>query len=41
MKVFKAINANGQVSHHNNVKKAIKSNPQIIFEQRGLIVPIR
>ena len=41
MKVFKSINATGQVSHHNSVKKAIKTNPQIIFEQRGLIVPIR
>lgn len=41
MKVFKAINANGQVSHHNSVRKALKTNPQVIFEQRGLIVPIR
>lgn len=40
MKIFKCIN-NSQVSHHNSVKKALKSNPQIIFEQRGLIVPIR
>jgi hypothetical protein len=39
MKVFKSINANGQVSHHNSVRKAIKTNPQVIFEQRGLIVP--
>lgn len=38
MKVFKAINANGQVSHHTDVRKAIKTNPQVIFEQRGLIV---
>ena len=38
MKIFKAIK-NGQVSHHNSVRKAIKTNPQVIFEQRGLIVP--
>lgn len=38
MKVFKAIKGN-QVSHHNSVRKAIKTNPQVIFEQRGLIVP--
>lgn len=37
MKIFKAIK-NGQVSHHTDVKKAIKTNPQVIFEQRGLIV---
>lgn len=38
MKVFKSIHTNGSVSHHNNVKQALKSNPQVIFEQRGLIV---
>ena len=37
MKIFKAIK-NGQVSHHNNVRKALKSNPQIILQDRGLIV---
>lgn len=37
MKVFKAIK-NGQVSHHNSVRKALKSNPQIILQDRGLIV---
>ena len=39
MKVFKAINVNGQVSHHNSVKKALKSNPIIVLQERGLIVP--
>ena len=39
MKVFKSINANGLVSHHNSVRKALKSNPQAIFQERGLIVP--
>ena len=38
MKVFKSINASGQVSHHNSVRKALKSNPQIILQDRGLIV---
>ena len=40
MKVFKAIKGK-QTSHHNKLKDAVKTNPQIIFEQRGLIVPIR
>lgn len=40
MKVFKAIKGS-QVSYHTDLKKALKSNPQVIFEQRGLIVPIR
>lgn len=39
MKVFKSINANGQVSHHNSVRKALKSNPIVITQTRGLIVP--
>lgn len=39
MKVFKSINANGQVSHNNSVRKALKSNPQIVLQERGLIVP--
>lgn len=39
MKVFKSINASGQVSYHNSLKKALKSNPQAIFQERGLIVP--
>ena len=39
MKIFKSINANGQVSHHNNVRKALKSNPIVILQERGLIVP--
>ena len=38
MKVFKSIHTNGQVSYHNDMKKAIKSIPQVVFEQRGLIV---
>lgn len=39
MKVFKAIKSS-QISYHNSMRKAIKTNPQVIFEQRGLIVPI-
>lgn len=39
MKVFKSISANGSVSHHNNVRKALKSNPIIVTQERGLIVP--
>ena len=38
MKVFKAIKGSS-VSYHTDVKKAVKTNPQVIFEQRGLIVP--
>lgn len=38
MKIFKAIK-NGLVSYHTGMRKAIKTNPQVIFEQRGLIVP--
>lgn len=41
MKVFKSINASGQVSYHNDLKKALKSNPIVIQQTRGLIVPIR
>ena len=37
MKVFKSINA-GQVSYSKSLRKAIKTNPQVIFEQRGLII---
>ena len=37
MKIFKA-NKGNQVSHHNSVRKALKSNPQIILQDRGLIV---
>lgn len=40
MKILKAIKGK-QTSYHNKLKDAIKTNPQIIFEQRGLIVPIR
>lgn len=39
MKVFKSINATGSVSYSNSVRKALKSNPQIVFQDRGLIVP--
>ena len=39
MKVFKSINVNGQVSYHNDLKKALKSNPIVIQQTRGLIVP--
>lgn len=38
MKIFKAIK-NGQVSYHNDMKKALKSNPIVITQTRGLIVP--
>ena len=38
MKVFKAIKGS-QVSHHNSVRKALKSNPQIVLQEKGLIVP--
>lgn len=38
MKVFKSIHTNGSVSYSKSLRKAIKSNPQVIFEQRGLIV---
>lgn len=38
MKVFKSINANGSVSHHNSVRKTMKSNPIIVLQERGLIV---
>ena len=39
MKVFKSINANGLVSYSNSVRKALKSNPIVIQQTRGLIVP--
>ena len=39
MKVFKSITTTGQVSYSNSVRKALKSNPQAIFQERGLIVP--
>lgn len=38
MKVFKSIHTNGSVSYHTDVRKAIASNPQIILQDRGLIV---
>lgn len=37
MKIFKCIK-NSQISYYNSLKKAIKTNPQVMFEQRGLIV---
>lgn len=37
MKIFKSIKGK-QTLYHNRLKDAIKSNPQVIFEQRGLIV---
>lgn len=37
MKVFKCIKGK-QTSYHNRLKDAVKNNPQIVFEQRGLIV---
>lgn len=38
MKIFKAIKGS-QVSYYNSMKKALKSKPQAIFQERGLIVP--
>lgn len=38
MKIFKAIKGS-QVSYHNSMKKALKSKPQAIFQERDLIVP--
>lgn len=38
MKVFKSINANGSVSYSNSMRKALKSNPIIVLQERGLIV---
>ena len=38
MKIFKAIKGS-QVSYSNSVRKALKSKPQAIFQERGLIVP--
>lgn len=37
MKISKTIK-NGQVSHHNSVRKALKSNPIIVLQDRGLII---
>lgn len=37
MKVFKCIKGS-QVSYSKSLRKAVKINPQVIFEQRGLIV---
>ena len=37
MKIFKAIKGS-QVSYSKSLRKAIKTNPQIIFQDRGLIV---
>lgn len=37
MKVFKSIKGK-QTSYHNRLKDAIKNNPQIILQDRGLIV---
>ena len=40
MKVFKCIKGS-QVSYSKSLRKALKSNPQIVLQERGLIVPIR
>ena len=37
MKIFKAIK-NNQASYYNSMKTALKSKPQAIFQDRGLIV---
>lgn len=39
MKVFKSIHTNGSVSYSKSLRKALKSNPQIVLQERGLIVP--
>lgn len=39
MKVFKSITTTGSVSYTNSVRKALKSNPIVIIQTRGLIVP--
>ena len=38
MKVFKSIHKDRSVSYHTDVKKAIKTNPQIILQEKGLII---
>lgn len=38
MKVFKSIK-NGSVSYSKSLRKALKSNPQIVLQERDLIVP--
>ena len=38
MKVFKSIHKDRSVSYHNDMRKALKSNPQIVLQERGLIV---
>ena len=38
MKVFKSIHTNGSVSYHNDMRKALKSNPIIVLQEKGLIV---
>ena len=38
MKVFKSIHTNGSVSYHNDMRKALKSNPIIVLQERRLIV---
>lgn len=40
MKIFKTIKGS-KVSHHTDLRNAIKTNPTVIIETRGLIVPIR
>ena len=39
MKVFKSISVNGSVSYSKSLRKALKSNPIIVLQERGLIVP--
>lgn len=38
MKVFKSITTTGQVSYSKSLRKALKSNPIIVLQERGLIV---
>lgn len=38
MKIFKTINGS-KVSYHTDLRNATKSNPTVIIQTRGLIVP--
>lgn len=40
MRIYKSIKE-GKVSNHYNLKKATVNRPDIVFAQRGLIVPTR
>ena len=40
MRIYKSIK-DGKVSNYNSLKKATMNRPDIVFAQRGLIVPTR